>query len=234
MKTILLFRHAKSDWTAETPDHERPLAPRGKKAAVKMGRMLTAAGCEPERALVSSAVRTRQTLELAAEAGGWAGPARVTDALYEASPQAVLAEIQAEDDAAAIVVVVGHEPTTSRLASLLVGGGAFDVKTATVLRIDVPVVRWADVSAGRGHLSWMLSPGTVEVGAYRRLKKKAERKAEKAAEKAAKAAARTAMSAATQTPLDGHLEVADPAAGGAPPERPASVPGAAEAAAPRA
>ena len=123
MKTILLFRHAKSDWTAETPDIERPLAARGHKAAAKMGRLITASGCMPERALVSSAVRTRETARLAAEAGFWKAPERVTDALYEATPEAVLAEIQAEPDDAATLVVIGHEPTTSRLAALLVGGG---------------------------------------------------------------------------------------------------------------
>ncbi|HEX8386705.1 MAG TPA: histidine phosphatase family protein, partial [Rubricoccaceae bacterium] len=139
MKTILLFRHAKSDWTTEIPDHERPLAERGRKAAVKMGRLVTASGSVPERALVSSAVRTRETVDLAAEAGGWKGPVRATDALYEASAEAVLAELQAEPDDVACVALVGHEPTTSRLAALLVGGGAFEVKTAAVLRIDVPV-----------------------------------------------------------------------------------------------
>ena len=176
MKTILLLRHAKSDWDVNAPDHERPLAARGRKAAVKMGRLVTASGSVPDRALVSSAVRTRQTVELAAEAGEWSGPARVTDALYEATPEAVLAEIQAEPDDAACLVVVGHEPTTSRLAALLVGGGQFDVKTASVLCVTVPVVRWADVAAGRGALAWMLSPSTVGVGAYRKLKKKAKRR----------------------------------------------------------
>ena len=178
MKTILLFRHAKSDWNVDAPDHERPLAARGRKAAAKMGRLVTASGSVPDRALVSSAVRTRRTIEIAAEAGEWTGPARTTDALYEAAPEAVLAEIQREPDEASCLVVVGHEPTTSQLAARLVGGGQFDVKTASVLRIDVPVVRWADVAAGRGALVWMLSPETVGVGAYRRLKKKAAAKAQ--------------------------------------------------------
>ncbi len=172
MKTILLFRHAKSDWTAEAADAERPLAERGHKAAAKMGRLITAAGCMPERALISSAVRTRETARLAAEAGFWKSTDRVTDALYEATPQAVLAEIQAEPDAASTLVVIGHEPTTSGLAALLVGGGTFEVKTASVLRIDVPVVRWADVTAGRGALVWAVAPDTLDVARYRQLKKK--------------------------------------------------------------
>ncbi len=210
MKTILLFRHAKSDWTAETPDHERPLAARGHKAAIKMGRIISASGCMPERAIVSSAVRTQETARLAAEAGYWKATVRATDALYEATPEAVLAEIQREDDEAATVVVIGHEPTTSRLSSLLVGGGSFEVKTASVVRIDVPVVRWADVVAGRGALVWMIAPDTIDVARYRQLKKKAE----KAQEKTAAAAVPASVSASST----GHIEI---------------VPGAAEAAAPQ-
>ena len=214
MKTILLFRHAKSDWTAETPDHERPLAARGHKAAVKMGRIIAASGCVPERAIVSSAVRTRETARLAAEAGYWKATVRATDALYEATPEAVLAEIQREDDAAATVVVIGHEPTTSLLSSLLVGGGSFEVKTASVVRIDVPVVRWADVVAGRGALVWMVAPDTIDVARYRQLKKKAE----KAQEKAAAVAAVPASVSASST---GHIEVVPGAAEAAAPHEPA-------------
>ena len=175
MKTILLFRHAKSDWTADSPDAERTLAERGHKAAAKMGRLIAASGCMPERVLVSSAVRTRETARLAAEAGFWKATDRVTDALYEATPQAVLAEIQAEPDTASTLVVIGHEPTTSQLAALLVGGGTFEVKTGAVLRIDVPVVRWADVGAGRGALVWAVAPDTLDVARYRQLKKKSEK-----------------------------------------------------------
>ncbi|HEX8299155.1 MAG TPA: histidine phosphatase family protein [Rubricoccaceae bacterium] len=180
MKTILLFRHAKSDWTSDTPDIERPLAERGRKAAVKMGRLIAASGAAPERVLASSAVRTRETARLAAEAGFWKATERITDALYEATPEAVLAEIQSEPDEAATLVVIGHEPTTSRLAALLVGGGTFEVKTASVLRIDVPVVRWADIGAGRGALVWAIAPETLDVARYRQLKKKTEKAEEKA------------------------------------------------------
>ena len=193
MKTILLLRHAKSDWDADyQADHDRPLAERGQKGARKMGRFLTTARVVPDRALVSSAVRTRETLATAAESGGWTGPARVTDALYEATPEAVLREIQSEPDDADTLVVVGHEPTSSALASMLVGGGRVEMKTASVARIDVEVERWADVAAGRGTLAFLLPPSALRPNAYRKLKKtidkalEAQEKAARAAEKAAR------------------------------------------------
>ena len=192
MKTILILRHGKSDWEADYggDDHARPLADRGQKGARKMGRFLTTARAVPDRAITSSAVRARETLATAAEAGGWTGPARVSDALYEADPETVLREIQSEPDDADTVVVVGHEPTSSRLAALLVGGGRVEMKTAAVARVDVEVETWADVQPGRGTLAFLLPPGALRPNAYRKLKKtidkaiEAQKKAVQQAEKA--------------------------------------------------
>lgn len=192
MKTILLLRHGKSDWDADYgADHDRPLADRGQKGARKMGRFVTTARVVPDRALTSSAVRARETLAIAAEAGGWSGPARVTDALYEASPEAVLDQIRSEPDSAETVIVVGHEPAWSGLVSLLIGGGRIEMKTASLARVDVEVASWADVAPGRGSLAFLLPPAALRPNAYRKLKKsidkaiEARKKAEKQAEKAA-------------------------------------------------
>ena len=193
MKTILLLRHGKSDWDADYgPDHERPLAERGQKGARKMGRFLTTSRTVPDRAITSSAVRARETLATAAEAGGWTGPARVTDALYEASAEAVLREIQAEPDDADTVVVVGHQPTWSDLVSLLIGGGRVEMKTAAVARIDVEVDAWANVRPGLGSLAFLLPPAALRPNAYRKLKKTIDKAIDaqrKAAEKAEAVAA---------------------------------------------
>ena len=191
MKTILLLRHGKSDWEADfSGDHERPLATRGEKGARKMGRFLTTSRSVPDRALTSSATRTRQTLAIAAEAGGWTGPARVADALYEADAETVLREIQSEPDDADTRVIVGHEPWSSRLVSLLVGGGSVEMKTAAVARVDVEVEAWADVQPGRGTLAFLLPPSALRPNAYRKLKRSidkaidAQKKAEEQATKA--------------------------------------------------
>ena len=191
MKTIILFRHGKSDWDADYgADHERPLADRGRKGARKMGRFLVTSGLMPDRAITSSAVRARQTLAVAAENGGWTGQARITEALYGARPEDVVREIAAEPDDASTVVVVGHEPTFSQAISLLIGGGRIGVKTATMARIDVDVERWADVHPGRGTLVWLLSPGDLKPNRYRKLQE-AMRKAKEGAAEAASLAAKS-------------------------------------------
>lgn len=64
-QTVVL-RHAKSAWPTGVADHERPLAPRGRRDAPAAGRALAESDCLPDLALCSTAVRARQTWELAA------------------------------------------------------------------------------------------------------------------------------------------------------------------------
>ncbi|MDQ2873477.1 MAG: histidine phosphatase family protein, partial [Actinomycetota bacterium] len=53
-KRLVLVRHAKSAWP-DVPDHDRPLAGRGRRDAPGIGRWLVAAGCEPDLVLCSPA-----------------------------------------------------------------------------------------------------------------------------------------------------------------------------------
>lgn len=185
MKTIVLFRHAKSDWDADYDrDHNRPLAERGVKGARKMGRFLVTSGLSPDRALTSTAVRARQTLAIAAEHGGWNGPATVTEALYGTTADGVIEAVRETPDDANVLVVVGHEPTFSGAVSRLIGGGRVLMKTATMARIDVDVETWAEVGPGTGVLAWLLPPGALKPNRYRKLQQ-AVKDAKKAAEKAA-------------------------------------------------
>lgn len=120
MRTLVLMRHAKSDYPDGVGDHERPLAPRGEREAGLAGDWLRANVAAIDAVLCSSAVRTRQTLaRTAVEA-----PASFLDRLYGASPGDVIDEINKVDDDVATLLVVGHEPTTSHLALGLAGPGS--------------------------------------------------------------------------------------------------------------
>ena len=71
MKTLGLFRHAKSDWTdARARDFDRPLNERGQRGARLMGQHIKAAGYLFARVIASPAVRVAETIELAGEAWG--------------------------------------------------------------------------------------------------------------------------------------------------------------------
>ena len=159
MKTILLLRHGKSSWDAPAlPDHERPLAPRGERAARRMGRFLERAGPAPDHILCSPAVRAVETLRHAADAGRWRAPAAVVPGLYGASLDDVLACVRAVDPGVETLLVVGHEPACSETASSLIGGAALRFPTAALACIRLDAAGWDEIRPGLGELLWLVAP----------------------------------------------------------------------------
>jgi phosphohistidine phosphatase len=153
---LIVFRHGKSDWNENgANDHERPLKTRGKKAASRMGRSLSAAGQIPDRILCSSAVRTLQTMQLAARVGAFEAKIEVVPELYGAGGAAMEEIVRQRGEESERLLVCGHEPGCSELIARLTGANvAFP--TAAMARIDLDLERWEDLD--RGRLAWLLIP----------------------------------------------------------------------------
>lgn len=113
MLTLILVRHAKSDWTNGTlTDHDRPLNPRGINDAPLMAAALNNLELNPELILSSSATRASQTAEFfAAELGV---DVIENENLYLAGP-ATLLDAAAQSGASSLVIVA-HNPGISTLA----------------------------------------------------------------------------------------------------------------------
>ena len=111
-RTLLLLRHAKSDYPAGVADHERPLAPRGEREAGLAGDWLRAHAPAVDAVLCSTATRTRETLARTRIDA----PVNYVDRLYDATPGAVIEEINRVDPDVETLLVIGHEPTMSSLA----------------------------------------------------------------------------------------------------------------------
>lgn len=158
VKSLLMLRHAKSDWEADYggEDRFRPLAPRGRRAANTIGRFLAATGQLPDRAAASPAVRARQTLELARTAGEWPCEAETWEELSR-GPDDVLAAVGRAGGETATLLIVGHEPTWSILASRLTGGATFRLPTASLLRLDFDTDDWVGLE-GKATIRWFVTP----------------------------------------------------------------------------
>jgi len=168
VKTLILFRHGKSDWKSDYgADHDRPLAKRGRSAAATMGAMLARIEQIPDRVLTSSAVRARETIELAAEAGGWKCPVEIVPEFYGSSPATVVARVREEDDAVSSLLLTGHEPTWSTLATELTGGGFLRFPTAAMVRIDLDLDSWSRLEADKGTLVWFVIPRLIKAMGFR-------------------------------------------------------------------
>jgi len=163
MPTLLLLRHGKSDWDADDgDDRARPLARRGEKAAGTIGRFMARTGHIPSSAISSPAQRAEETLRLAMAAGEWTCAVRTAEALYDGGVPGLLSEIRREPAATEVLLAVGHEPTWSEAAALLVGGGRIRLPTAALARIDFEMDRWDGVGPGAGVLAWSVVPRLLQ------------------------------------------------------------------------
>jgi phosphohistidine phosphatase len=159
MKTLLVMRHAKSDWGAASgSDHDRVLARRGIKAARKVGRFLTESETVPDLVLSSSAVRALTTAELAREAGEWGCDIVTSRDLYASDPERVLELIHETGTGIQRLLIAGHEPTWSTLVGWLIGGGRVRMPTAAVACLDLPRGDWIDLAPATCELRWLVTP----------------------------------------------------------------------------
>jgi phosphohistidine phosphatase len=162
MGTLYLLRHAKSSWDEPAlADHERPLAPRGRRDALLVGRHLGRLEAAPELVLCSSAVRTRETLELLGPAVAGI-PVQLEDDLYAASSEALLERLRAVPDETGCVLLIGHNPGVQDLALALAPGGrdrerlAAKFPTAGLATLACPA--WARLEAGGAELVAFVVP----------------------------------------------------------------------------
>jgi phosphohistidine phosphatase len=163
VRSLIVFRHGKSDWVAGGDDRRRPLSSRCRRNAALMGRFLAASGQPPDVALCSPAVRASDTLRIAVEAGRWACEVRTCDALYSGLPE-TCDEVRRLAPGSAVAVLVGHEPTSSQLVGQLIGGGRVRLPTAAMARIDLEIDAWADLTTGCGELAWLVGPRLLGPG----------------------------------------------------------------------
>lgn len=119
MTTLVVVRHAKSDWSGAHADRDRPLAPRGRRQAAEAGRWLAAHGPALELAVVSPAERARATWDLVSAELAAPPPVRVAEAAYSFDGGA-LRSLVAETEASAYALV-SHNPAVEELVSLLTG-----------------------------------------------------------------------------------------------------------------
>lgn len=180
-RTLILLRHAKSAWP-DVPDHERPLANRGRRDAPAVGHWLRAAGYVPDQVLCSTARRAWETWLLAAAGLGTTPPVSAEDRVYRASAAELLELIRQVPAGPGTLLVVGHAPSLPDLALMLAepaagmpggGHGARDLDELAPLdrmRAKFPTAAlavleftgaWPQLSPGHARLAAFMRPGDI-------------------------------------------------------------------------
>lgn len=149
MNELLLLRHAKSSWDDPSlDDFDRPLAPRGRKAAKLMGQVIAEHGWRPGFVLVSAALRARQTWQrVAAELGSERPDTNHDEALYMASADQLLDAIRATEPQTQRLMVIGHNPGMETLA-LGLAAPASDAGALNRMRKKFPTAALASFTFG--------------------------------------------------------------------------------------
>jgi phosphohistidine phosphatase len=150
MKTLLLVRHAKSDWgDISLPDQQRPLAGRGERDAPEMGKRLARRGVRPDLILSSPALRARSTAELIADKLDYKRKDVVIDGkLYGSGPDGLLEAIEGISDKVECAMLVGHNPDLSELAHRICGEIA-QLATCAVAEFTFDTKSWSDIGRAR-------------------------------------------------------------------------------------
>ncbi|RPH03315.1 MAG: histidine phosphatase family protein [bacterium TMED144] len=159
MKTIVLFRHGKSDWNVHFEnDHDRPINKRGINAAKKMGKYLAGIKEIPELLISSTAHRTRETIELAAQSGNWKSECIFEPRIYGGSPNVLIEIIKNIDEKFNYVCLIGHEPNFSSFISKSCNEKFHRFPTASMAKIVYNKDKWVNVMFGSGQLEWIKRP----------------------------------------------------------------------------
>jgi phosphohistidine phosphatase len=164
VKRVILLRHAKSAWDdPELRDRDRPLAPRGRKAAKRVARWASKHDVTPQLVICSSAARAQQTLRLMLPSLGepevW-----VEVTLYAAAAETLLARIRALPDEIDEAMLVGHNPGLMDVLLLLAAPSklrsraAVNVPTGALAELEADIGRWVELNPGQARLTKFVVP----------------------------------------------------------------------------
>ena len=117
VKTIIIIRHAKSDWSTGVPDFDRPLLERGRKDAFAIGLLL-----EPydiDLTWCSAAKRAQETWDFACLGGAHAKEVDSRRSFYGTWTDSFISEMTVLEETISTLAIVNHQPTVGDLVDTL-------------------------------------------------------------------------------------------------------------------
>jgi phosphohistidine phosphatase len=164
MKRLHVLRHAKSSWDDPAlADRDRPLAPRGRKAAKEMARWAEAHELRVDLVVCSPALRATQTLNRVLASIG-SPEVHVDESVYHASTGQLLARVQALPAGAGDAMLVGHNPGLHELCLLLARPGGErgrveeNLPTGALATLELDVDAWEAAEPGCADLTRLVLP----------------------------------------------------------------------------
>ena len=170
-KSIIILRHAKSNWVnSDIDDHERLLNSRGYKNAREMAEFIKTKKYKPDYIICSSAKRAILTLNPIIEI--WPDiPVNITNKIYLASYDEILMILKKQIKYSKILII-GHNPGLANLLFYLININNVDYKdelkyfisklpTCSLAIISFEINHWKEISYGKGELKVFNTPKSI-------------------------------------------------------------------------
>ena len=162
MKSIILFRHGKSNWYANySKDIDRPLNERGIKSAKLMGKYFAKINQIPEKTICSTALRAKRTAELAMRGGNWKSSLEFNKKIYDGSAELLFSILQRQSSKLNMICLIGHEPCISLFIMKSTNSNITKFPTASMARIDFKTNLWNHIVFTNGSLNWLKRPKEI-------------------------------------------------------------------------
>ncbi len=160
MKTLVLIRHSKSDWSdPNLTDIERPLNKRGKRDAPFMASLIKEKGLVPDLILTSPAERALQTVKYFVEEFKLdKSKIVIREEIYSLGSLAIRKLISQMDDSHNVIFLFGHNPDLSTLANQLLDVFIENIPTTGIVCIDFDFESWKEILNNKGKLRFFEYP----------------------------------------------------------------------------
>lgn len=159
-KHLFIIRHAKSDWSFDVSDFDRPLNSRGFQNAPKMAEQLADYPIKPQQLISSPAKRAITTAQIFAEYLAIpVNEIKLERRIYEALPNTLLQLISELDNNLDSVAFFGHNPGLTLLVNYLADENIYNLTTCSIVHLRFEdVTDWALISGGMGTNVWFVEP----------------------------------------------------------------------------
>ncbi len=146
-KTLILVRHAKSDWgNLNLSDFDRPLNERGLRDAPRMAQHLIEKGIAIDAFIASPAKRAKKTAQIFSNTYKRDKDAIIYHtALYLAPPTVFFDVISQTDNKYNSIAVFSHNNGLTEFANLLTNTRIDDLPTCGVFAVTVATDNWANI-----------------------------------------------------------------------------------------
>lgn len=154
MKTLIITRHAKSDWSnLYLKDFDRELNERGLRDAPMMGKRLLNRNIQLELIVSSTAKRAAQTAKLIAKEINYSSSnIQWEETLYHA-PSAIIQEtiFGISNDLNAIMIVC-HNPGITDFVNIITNNMIDDMPTCGMCALQFDIEKWEDLPTAKTQL----------------------------------------------------------------------------------